>query len=127
MLRMSPGVGLITAINTALIMNASTDQLSCLAFALAGALLGFLIFNFYPAKIFMGDTGSLLVGFLLACFSVLSAQRISSTISILFVPARVYGHANFDFTLVSVARRIAERASAGRADVDSHDRHVVLG
>jgi UDP-GlcNAc:undecaprenyl-phosphate GlcNAc-1-phosphate transferase len=124
---LSPGVGLITALNTLLILNASADPLSWLAIAFAGTLLGFLIFNFYPAKIFMGDTGSLLVGFLLACFSVLSAQRISSTISILFVPALVFFLPIFDMALVSVTRRINGRAiSAGAKDHTSH-RLVMLG
>jgi UDP-N-acetylmuramyl pentapeptide phosphotransferase/UDP-N-acetylglucosamine-1-phosphate transferase len=39
-----------------------------IAFALAGALLGFLYFNFNPARIFMGDTGSLVLGFDHCCF-----------------------------------------------------------
>lgn len=43
---------------------------SLLAFALSGSLVGFLFFNFNPAKIFMGDAGSLTVGFLLALFSI---------------------------------------------------------
>src|SRR3954471_17400884 len=124
---LSPGVGLITALNTALILSAPNDPLSWLAMAFAGTLLGFLVFNFYPAKIFMGDTGSLLLGFLLACFSVLSAQRISSTISILFVPALVFFLPLFDMALVSVTRRINGRAiSAGAKDQRSH-RLVMLG
>lgn len=124
---LSPGVGLITALNTVLILNTSNDPLSWLAVAFAGTLLGFLVFNFYPAKIFMGDTGSLLVGFLLACFSVLSAQRISSTVSILFVPALVFFLPIFDMALVSVTRRINGRAiSAGAKDHTSH-RLVMLG
>jgi len=124
---LSPGVGLITALNTALILSAPHDPLSWLAMAFAGTLIGFLIFNFYPAKIFMGDTGSLFLGFLLACFSVLSAQRISSTISILFVPALVFFLPIFDMALVSVTRRINGRAiSAGAKDHTSH-RLVMLG
>lgn len=124
---LSPGVGLITALNTALILSAPMDPLSWLAMAFAGALLGLLVFNFHPAKIFMGDTGSLLVGFLLACFSVLSAQRISSTISILFVPALVFFLPIFDMALVSVTRRLNGRAiSAGAKDHTSH-RLVMLG
>lgn len=44
--------------------------IALLAFTLAGALLGFLWFNFYPARIFMGDAGSLVVGFLLAVMAI---------------------------------------------------------
>lgn len=46
------------------------DSLSCLAFALAGALLGFLFYNFGKAKIFMGDTGSMLIGFIVAILGI---------------------------------------------------------
>jgi len=48
----------------------SNVMYSILAFTFAGALLGFLIFNFNPAKIFMGDTGSLIVGFLMAVLGI---------------------------------------------------------
>ncbi|TZF86464.1 undecaprenyl/decaprenyl-phosphate alpha-N-acetylglucosaminyl 1-phosphate transferase (plasmid) [Pedobacter sp. BS3] len=44
--------------------------LSCMAFSLAGACMGFLKYNFTPAKIFMGDTGSLLIGFIAAVLSI---------------------------------------------------------
>jgi UDP-N-acetylmuramyl pentapeptide phosphotransferase/UDP-N-acetylglucosamine-1-phosphate transferase len=46
------------------------ENWSILAFALSGAILGFLFFNFSPARIFMGDSGSLTVGFLLALFTI---------------------------------------------------------
>ncbi len=51
-----------------------------LAFTFAGALLGFLKYNFNPAKIFMGDTGSLVIGFLMAFFGivVISGEKIES-------------------------------------------------
>lgn len=53
------------------------------AAALAGACLGFLPYNFYPAKIFMGDTGSLFLGFALAALSVFTGHKASAIIGLL--------------------------------------------
>src|SRR4029078_5013505 len=52
-----------------------------IAFALAGALLGFLYFNFNPARIFMGDTGSLMLGFVIAvlCVQLMKINSIHPT------------------------------------------------
>jgi len=62
-----------------------------LAFALAGALLGFLVFNFNPAKIFMGDGGSLTTGFLLAIFAVrfieFNSPGVENSYKLLSAPA----------------------------------------
>lgn len=65
------GIGFITSVTFGLWFN-FIDQTgwSILSFALAGALLGFLVFNFNPAKIFMGDAGSLCTGFLLSIFAI---------------------------------------------------------
>ena len=50
-------------------------DLACIALALAGATVGFLRYNFNPAKIFMGDTGSMLLGYTLAAISVMGAVQ----------------------------------------------------
>lgn len=63
---------------------------SIIAFAMAGALLGFLLFNGFPAKIFMGDTGSLAIGGLLACLCVFTGlELILAIIGIMFVLSAV--------------------------------------
>ncbi len=65
------GVGFIICLTFGLWFN-FIDQLgwAIMAFGLAGALFGFLVFNFNPAKIFMGDAGSLTVGFLISIFTI---------------------------------------------------------
>lgn len=94
-----------------------------------GALLGFLIFNFNPASIFMGDCGSMFVGFLLAS-SVLVGQaggRSRGIFSILAVPVLILFVPIFDTTLVTVIRKLwGRKASQGGRDHTSH-RLVALG
>lgn len=63
---------------------------SLIAITVAGALLGFLRFNSWPAKIFLGDTGSLFLGFLLGSMAVYTSEK-SSTILALAVPYFAFG------------------------------------
>ena len=75
-----------------------------LAAALAGACLGFLIYNFNPARIFMGDSGSLFIGYLLAVLGIL--VRFPDNVSTVtwMVPILVLGVPIFDTTLVFFSR-----------------------
>jgi len=98
--------------------------------AFAGALLGFLIFNHNPASIFMGDCGSLFIGFFLASSALLSGSgggRSRSVLAVLAVPVLVLCVPIFDTTFVTVMRKMAGRAaSQGGRDHTSH-RLVALG
>lgn len=58
--------------------------IAVLALIIAGALTGFLRYNFNPAKIFLGDSGSLLIGFSLSILSIMSAAKITTSFSLLF-------------------------------------------
>ncbi len=94
-----------------------------------GALAGFLIFNFNPASIFMGDCGSMFVGFLLASSVLLSETggRSRGILSILAVPVLILFIPIFDTTLVTVIRKMwGRKASQGGRDHTSH-RLVALG
>ena len=75
--------------------------------ALAGACIGFLPYNFNPAKIFMGDTGSTFLGFVLACVSVEGLIKVHALISFA-VPVLILGLPIFD-TLFAIGRRILKR------------------
>ncbi len=96
----------------------------------AGALLGFLIYNHNPASIFMGDCGSLFIGFFLASAALLSGTgggRSRSLLAVLAVPVLVLCVPIFDTTFVTVMRKLAGRAaSQGGRDHTSH-RLVALG
>lgn len=95
----------------------------------AGALLGFLIYNSNPASIFMGDCGSLFIGFFLASTALVnvSGGRSRSFLPVLAVPILVLFIPIFDTTFVTVLRKISGRAaSQGGRDHTSH-RLVALG
>lgn len=72
--------------------------------AVAGACFGFLPYNFNPAKIFMGDTGALFLGFILACISIQGFLKLSAIISFA-IPILVLGLPIFD-TLFAIVRRV---------------------
>jgi len=76
--------------------------------ATLGAVLGFLFYNFNPARIFMGDSGSYFLGFVLATTALVGAVQKTSTAIALLVPVVALGIPIFD-TLFSIVRRILER------------------
>ena len=97
----------------------------------AGALVGFLVYNFNPASIFMGDCGSMFVGFFLAASSLLTAEghagRSRSLLPVLAVPLLILIIPIFDTTFVTILRKLSGRAaSQGGRDHTSH-RLVALG
>jgi UDP-GlcNAc:undecaprenyl-phosphate GlcNAc-1-phosphate transferase len=93
------------------------------------ALLGFLIYNSNPASIFMGDCGSMFIGFLLAGLALLhgAGGRSRSLLPVLAAPVLVLAIPIYDTVLVTVLRKLAGRpASQGGRDHTSH-RLVALG
>lgn len=95
----------------------------------AAALLGFLVYNSNPASIFMGDSGSMFIGFFLASAALVnvSGGRSRSLLPVLAVPILVLFIPIFDTTFVTVLRKISGRAaSRGGRDHTSH-RLVALG
>src|SRR6267142_288396 len=104
-----------------------TDALMLAAFA--GALLGFLVYNSNPASIFMGDCGSMFVGFFLASSALmnLTGGRSRSLVPILAVPILILFIPIFDTTFVTILRKFSGRAAShGGRDHTSH-RLVALG
>ena len=96
---------------------------------LAAALLGFLVYNSNPATIFMGDCGSMFIGFLLASAALVnvSGGRSRTFVPVLAVPILVLFIPIFDTTFVTILRKLSGRAaSQGGRDHTSH-RLVALG
>lgn len=96
----------------------------------AGAVTGFLVFNFNPASIFMGDCGSLFIGFFLGAVTLISSNSGGirrNVVAVLSVPVLLLLIPIIDTTLVTITRRMAGRpVSQGGRDHTSH-RLVALG
>ena len=108
--------------------NGQTAELALIA-VFIGSLLGFLVFNFNPASIFMGDCGSMFVGFLLSTSVLLNQTggRSRGLVPILAVPVLILFVPIFDTTFVTVLRKLwGKKASEGGRDHTSH-RLVALG
>jgi UDP-N-acetylmuramyl pentapeptide phosphotransferase/UDP-N-acetylglucosamine-1-phosphate transferase len=88
------GIGFMSLITLGLFLTMSGDvNTALIAFALAGALFAFLYFNFNPAKIFMGDTGSLVLGFVVAvlCIRLMQVNVMIPNPIVLNAPVFVLG------------------------------------
>jgi UDP-GlcNAc:undecaprenyl-phosphate/decaprenyl-phosphate GlcNAc-1-phosphate transferase len=126
---LAAGVAAIAALAYLLLSASQGSPLDVLFFsAFAGSVLGFLVFNFQPASIFMGDAGSLFLGFTLALLSTrLTPSTGAGGISAVLIPVAILSVPIFDTTLVTFLRRLAGRkVSVGGKDHSSH-RLVGLG
>ena len=124
---LAAGVCGISAGTFALIeLDLGKPQPAILAAIVCGATLGFLRHNFYPARIFMGDSGALLLGFLLAGISVEGLLKTASLVSLL-LPLAVLAVPIIDTSFV-VAKRLKNRLPVYEADRSHlHHRFMNLG
>ena len=121
---LASGVGLFAVLATLLAAGLSGNLGLAMATApLAGCLLAFLRYNFAPASIFLGDCGSLTIGFLLGCFSLIWSQR-SGTLLGVAAPLMVLALPLIDVGL-SISRRYLRSAPIFGAD-RGHIHHMVL-
>src|SRR5579863_6699820 len=125
---LSAGIALISAtyLGVFYVSGGYYEQALIVALA-AGAIAGFLVFNFSPARIFMGDSGSLFIGFLLGATSLLEVTHVAGVPAFVLAPVTVLAIPIFDTLFVSVTRRLRGQAiSQGGTDHSSH-RLVQLG
>lgn len=94
-------LGLVPVVIKGILLD--SIELGMIGCSLIGALLGFVVFNFHPARIFMGDTGSMFLGFVLSLVTVRAAQKGPAAVSVL-VPILALGIPIMD-TLLTIARR----------------------
>ncbi len=107
------------------LMNGHTTVVIYAA-ALAGAAIGFLPHNFNPAKIFMGDTGSTFLGFILAAISIEGAVKGATTLAIA-IPVLALGLPIFDTTFAIIRRLINGKPIMGADRGHLHHRLLALG
>jgi len=121
---LAAGIAFISSV-TLMIVSIINGRLEAafLTAVLSGAILGFLPYNFNPASIFMGDTGSQLLGFLLAAISIEGAIK-SATAFVIAVPILAFGLPIYD-TLFAMIRRKANGKSIMQAD-KGHLHHRLL-
>lgn len=127
---LAAGIAAIAAVSLTYGLAANGQMaVAALVAVFVGALAGFLVFNFNPASIFMGDAGSMFVGFFLASSVLLSETggRSRGILSILAVPVLILFVPIFDTTFVTLLRKLwGRKASQGGRDHTSH-RLVALG
>jgi UDP-GlcNAc:undecaprenyl-phosphate GlcNAc-1-phosphate transferase len=94
--------------------------LSCI---LVGVSSGFLVYNFFPAKLYMGDTGALWLGFIIGCITTVGVLKTGAIISFV-IPIFVVAMPFLD-VIVSIIRRIKKGVNIGVADKE-HIHHLLL-
>jgi UDP-GlcNAc:undecaprenyl-phosphate GlcNAc-1-phosphate transferase len=114
------GVGVIASVILFLVsFSLRQSTISLLPLALAGACLGFIPYNFNPARVFMGTTGSMFIGYALGAISIIGGAKIASTMLVLGVPV-------LDAIFVILQRTLAGR-SPWRGGDNAHLVHKLLG
>ncbi len=121
---LSCGVSAICSISLFIVALMHADlHVALLTAILAGACLGFLPFNLNPAKIFMGDTGALFLGYMLSILSILGVFKTTAVVSSL-IPVIIFGYPLFD-TIFAFLRRILKGRSPFSAD-RGHLHHRII-
>ena len=116
------GISLITAcVLGYFFWRAGNTSFLWVSLALAGSVLGFLFFNFPPARIFMGDSGSLFLGFTLAVLAIAQQQQASDVFAVVGVPTLLFLLPILDTTLVTFTRLLRGQSPIrGGRDHTSH-------
>lgn len=121
---LASGISCIAALSMfSFAVLADRHDAAALSLALAGSCLAFLRYNFNPASIFLGDSGSLLLGFLLGIISLLNVSRTAALTSLL-IPLIVAGVPIID-TFSAIIRRMRAHVSIGQAD-KGHIHHRLI-
>ena len=121
------GVGLVAACAFGVwLLLAGDVALALLAFVLAGALLGFLIFNFHPARVFMGDSGSLIIGAILAVLAMKVVDHDTTRLPgyLRNLPTPIFAMSVVAYPLVDTLRVFVVRMAQGRSPFSADRNHI---
>lgn len=121
------GVGFIAAIAFGGWLYLAGDvAMALLAFVLAGALLGFLVFNFHPARIFMGDSGSLIIGAVLAVLAMKVVDHDTSRLPLKLrqLPTPIFAMSVLAYPLVDTLRVFVVRMASGQSPFAADKNHI---
>ncbi len=119
------GISIIVLVTISLIsLTYSRTDISSLSLLLAGAIVGFLVYNFHPAYIFLGDCGALFIGFMIAVISLLGFGYKSSSFFTLGAPIIVLMVPIMD-TIIAIIRRKVHHKSFSEAD-KGHLHHKLM-
>ncbi len=124
---LAAGVGLIAASSMgAWFVMAQDYVLASLAFSLAGALLGFLVFNFTPAKIFMGDSGSLTIGLIICILAIKLIEYPAENLKgvTLYISKPVFAISALIYPLADTLRIFIIRAAKGNSPFSADRNHM---
>jgi UDP-GlcNAc:undecaprenyl-phosphate GlcNAc-1-phosphate transferase len=120
---LAAGISLIVASFLAFLLLQNPGQSSFFTYTLAliGAIAGFWLFNFPPARIFMGDSGSMFLGFSLAALAVVRRTSASNVLAVLGIPLLLFVLPILDTSLVTITRILRGQSPAqGGRDHTSH-------
>ena len=120
---LAAGIAAIAAATLGVVAMENDPAITLVAFILVGAILGFMRYNFNPARIFMGDSGSLFLGYILSGLAIMGLAK-SATVFSLFVPVLVLGVPILD-TLFAIIRRVVNDQPIFKAD-KAHLHHCLL-
>lgn len=124
---LAAGIGLIAAVAFGTWLFLAGDvALSLLAAVLSGALAGFLIFNFHPARIFMGDSGSLIIGAILAVLAMRVVDHDTSRLPVQLqqIPTPIFVMAVLAYPLADTLRVFVVRMSRGISPFAADKNHI---
>lgn len=124
---LAAGISTISAVTLGVVaLNNSSPEYAMIMFILAGSCIGFLPYNFNPARIFMGDTGAMFLGFILAAMSIQGTLKSATAIAVV-IPILALGVPILD-TFSAIVRRIRKKKSIAEADKEHmHHKLIFIG